>query len=352
MSDPIFTPALPPLAPGATVADLGEAALIARIRHRVPKSPSWVPVSIGDDAAVVEPARGTLDVVTTDTLVEGIHFHRSFVSATDLGYRALAVNLSDLAAMGASPRAALLSLVLPPPLPAADIDDLLDGLLGLAGRHDMALVGGNITRSPGPLVVGITAMGTVRRRRVLTRDTGQPGDELWVTGTLGAAAAGLGWLRTGQTTPGDRFLEACVSRYRRPEARVRVGTLLGRNRSVRAAVDLSDGLSDGIRQIAAASATGAVIDSETVPIDPGARAWFEQQGADPIAAAIAGGDDYELLVSVPRAFRRRFHTIRRLTHGVPMTRIGELTRERELILRSGAGDQPLPEPWAHFGDYE
>ncbi len=331
-----------------TVAELGEAALIARIRHRVPAAPAWVPVGIGDDAAVVEPTRSALDVVTTDTLVEGIHFDRAFVSATDLGHRALAVNLSDLAAMGATPRTALLSLVLPPALPATDIDELLDGLLGLAGSHGVALVGGNITRSPGPLVVGITAMGAVRRRRVLTRDAGRPDDELWVTGALGAAAAGLGWLRSGRGAP-DTALDACVIRYRRPEARVRVGMLLGRNRSVRAAVDLSDGLSDGIRQITSASGTGAIIESASVPVDTGARTWFEQQGADPVTAAVSGGDDYELLVSVPRAFRRRFHAMRRLTHGVPMTRIGKLTKEPALVLRTEAGDRALPEPWAHFG---
>ena len=180
-----------------TVADLGEAAIIERIRQKTPPPPDWVPTGIGDDAAVVEPARGALDVVTTDALVEGIHFDRSIVPAADVGHRALAVNLSDLAAMGATPRVAVLSLVLPGTLPVADLDGMIVGLLELATRHRIALVGGNVTRTPGPLVLSVTAVGAVRRRRVVTRDGGRPGDELWVTGAVGAAAAGLAALRRG-----------------------------------------------------------------------------------------------------------------------------------------------------------
>ena len=333
-----------------TVGDLGEAALIDRIRHRVPPAPDWVATGIGDDAAVVEPARGTLDVVTTDTLVEGIHFERSFVPAADLGYKILAVNLSDLAAMGATPRAALLSLVLPAAMAGADVDTLVDGMLVLADRHRVALVGGNITRSSGPLVLGMTAIGSVRRRRVLTRAGGRAGDALWVTGTLGAAAAGLaGLLRSpADRAAGDDDLTGCVARYRRPEPRVRIGALLGRNRSARAAVDLSDGLGDGLRQLALASGVGAVVDGATVPIDPSARRWFDRHGLDPLDAAVAGGDDYELLVAVPHEQRRRFAAVGRLARGVPITRIGELTQDTALVLRSEGGERPLPEGYAHF----
>ena len=250
------------LAAGVTVGDLGETALIDRIRRRVPPAPGWVTTGIGDDAAVIEPARGTLDVVTTDTLVEGIHFERSFVSAADLGHKTLAVNLSDLAAMGATPRFVVLSLVLPATMAAADLDRMVDGMLTLAGRHQVALVGGNITRSSGPLVLGMTAIGALRRRRVLTRAGGRPGDELWVTGTLGGAAAGLACLLRDPAGPaeGDSDLAGCVEHYRRPEPRVRIGTLLGRTRAAHAAIDLSDGLADGLRQLTQACDVGAVVD--------------------------------------------------------------------------------------------
>ncbi len=139
-------------------------------------------VGPGDDAAVIEPERGALEVLTTDAQVEGVHFDLRFVPPDAIGHRALAVNLSDLAAMGASPRVALLSLMLPDALEVATIDGLLDGLLGLAARQRIALVGGNITRSPGPLIVDVTVTGSVRPRRVLTRAGASPGDELYVTG--------------------------------------------------------------------------------------------------------------------------------------------------------------------------
>ena len=316
----------------------------------MPPAPDWVITGIGDDGAVVEPARGTLDVVTTDTLVEGVHFERSLVPPADLGHKTLAVNLSDLAAMGATPRVVVLSLVLPATMPATEVETLVGGVLTLAGQHRVALVGGNITRSSGPLVLGMTAIGALKRRRVLTRTGGRPGDELWVTGTLGGAAAGLGWLQRDPTgpTPAAAHLTTCVERYRRPEPRVRIGTLLGGNRAAHAAVDLSDGLGDGLRQLTQASAVGAVVDGATVPIDDGARRWFETQGVSALDAAIAGGDDYELLVAVPRAGRRRFTSLRRLARGVPMTRIGWLTKTTTLLLRTADGDRAMPEGYAHF----
>ena len=236
----------PPAA--ATVADLGEHALLARLRARVPPPPAWVSVGIGDDAAVVEPPRNQLEVLTTDVLVEGVHFDRRFSTAADVGHKALAVNLSDLAAMGAEPRAALLSLALPASLAVADFDALLDGFLALAARYRLALVGGNLSQSPGPLVVDVTAVGAARRRRVLTRAGGRPGDELFLSGRVGGAAAGLARLQAlAGVLPGDDDdARAAVERYRRPEPRVRLGLLVGRNRAASACVDLSDGLADAV----------------------------------------------------------------------------------------------------------
>src|SRR5687767_6414398 len=144
-------------ASGPTVADVGERALIERIRLRIPPSPPFVVVGIGDDAAVVEPGRNLLEVLTTDCQVEGVHFDQTFVGADDIGHKALAVNLSDLAAMGAAPRVALLSLVLPPAMPVASVDAIINGLTALAARARISIVGGNIARSPGPLIIDVTA---------------------------------------------------------------------------------------------------------------------------------------------------------------------------------------------------
>ena len=211
-----------------TVLHLGERALIDRITARL-AMPSWVVVGPGDDAAVIEPERGALEVLTTDAQVEGVHFDHRFVPPDAIGHRALAVNLSDLAAMGAKPRAALLSLVLPDALDVAVVDGMLDGLLALAARHGVALIGGNISRSPGPLVVDVTAIGSVRPRRVLTARRRTAGDGVYVTGTIGDALVGLEWLRAacGANPAGSRGepdrLAPQVNRYLRPEPRVRIG---------------------------------------------------------------------------------------------------------------------------------
>lgn len=330
-----------------TVADLGERALIARIAAAVPARPAAVVVGIGDDAAVVEPERGTLDVATTDALVEGVHFDRALCSPADAGHKALAVNLSDLAAMGAMPRHALLSLALPPTCPVSDVDELLAALLALAARHRTALIGGNVAASPGPLVIGVTATGSAKRRRVLTRAGARPGDVLYVSGRIGGAAAGLATLRgeaQGATEQDD-----CRRRWRRPEPRVRLGVALGRNRAARACIDLSDGLGDAVRQIAAASGAGARIEAAALPIDPQARAWFEAAGRDPVLAALQAGEDYELAFTAPPAFRGRLRHVRRMVGGLPLTAVGVITRETAVRLRRDGGDEPLPDGFEHFG---
>jgi thiamine-monophosphate kinase len=330
----------------SSVADVGEHALIARVRERVPPAPGWLSIGLGDDAAVVEPERNALEVVTTDALVEGVHFDRAFTPPRAIGRRALAVNLSDLAAMGAAPRAALLSLVLPPELPLADFEAIVDGFMALAAAHGVALVGGNLTRSPGPLLVDVTAMGTARRRRVLARSGARPGDEIWVSGEIGSAAAGLQRLSAGPRA-GVR-LAACEAAFLEPQPRVRLGTLLGRNRAATSCVDLSDGLADGLHQLADASGVGLNVDGAAVPISDEARNWFEARGVDPVTAAVTGGDDYELLFTVRPRGRSRVEAVRRQARGLRLTRIGTVVREPGVFLTRGGVSEPVPSGYAHF----
>lgn len=344
-----------------TVADLGERAAIDRIRARVPVPPSWVSLGIGDDAAVVEPERNTLDVLTCDALVEHVHFDRAFVPPSAIGFKSLAVNLSDLAAMGATPRLALLSLILPAGLLVSELDELVEGVLEVARRHKVALVGGNIARSPGPLVVDVTAVGAVRRRRVLCRSGARPGDAIFVSGEIGAALAGLESLRAAgsgadpteahgaSSDPGAATgMAGCEQRFLRPEPRVRLGQLLGRNRLASACIDLSDGLADGLRQLAASSGVGLQVDARTVPIADGARRWFAEQGADPELSAISGGEDYELLFTIPRRRQRAFDRVQPLAGHLPCTRIGRVTAGGELTLMRESGPEALPPGFAHF----
>ena len=363
---------------GGTVGDVDERTLLARIQQHLPPAPDWLLVGIGDDAAVVEPERNRVEVLSVDALVEGIHFDRAFVPPEAIGHRALAVNLSDLAAMGAAPRLALLSFALPAGLPLEDFEGIIAGLARLAAEHRIHVAGGNLTRSPGPMMIDITVVGSVKRRQALTRAGARPGDEIYVSGTLGAAAAGLRMLESTTTAPQSTttevtesngghgvklpgeplskgspcpplssvssVVELCTRRYLYPEPRVRLGLLLSRNRAASASIDLSDGLADGVRRIAEASGMGAVIDADALPIDPRVRAWFEARGLDPVAEAMTAGDDYELLVTVRPRTRRRLAAAKRCD--VPLTRIGTCTEGRAAVLRIRTGgavmDRELP----------
>lgn len=332
----------------ADAARPGERALIEQIRRRLPAPPPSVIIGPGDDAAVLTPTRGALQVLTTDAVVEGVHFDRRFSSLSDIGYKALAVNVSDIAAMGATPEFALLSLILPDGFGLTELDALLDGVLEMAGLARTTVAGGNISRSPGPLIVDVTVTGSVRPRRILTRNGGRPGDAIYVTGTIGAAAAGLSILGTGAVPDPTSVMAVCVRRHQRPEPRVRLGMLLGRNRAASACMDLSDGLADAVRQIADASGTGATIDASALPIDPGAAHWFESRGQDPVLAAVSGGDDYELLFTVSKKLRGRFRGVQTHAQGLAVTRIGELTTGGGVLLARSHGVEPMPEGFTHF----
>jgi len=343
------SPGNTPAPAGLRVLEAGERAIIERIRQRMPDAPSTLVVGMGDDAAVAAPERGTLQVLTTDALVEGIHFDRRHSSPHDIGSKALAVNVSDVAAMGGAPHLALLSLMLPAELGLDDLDGLIDGFLEMARTCRVSLAGGNVTRSPGPLVIDVTVVGSVKPRKILRRGGGQAGDALYVTGSIGAGTAGLEWLRAhpgSRAAPPEADLADCVARYRRPEPRARLGAILGRTRAASACMDTSDGLADAVEQVCRASGTGATVDAAALPIHAGARRWFD--GGDPVLAALAGGDDYELLFAVPRRARGRLRGVTREARGVPITRIGELTADPAVVLVRDGGTEPLPAGFVHF----
>jgi thiamine-monophosphate kinase len=333
------------------VADLSERELIARIQSKLPPAPPWLLVGIGDDAAVVEPERNRVEVLTTDTLVEGVHFLPDMGAAT--GYRALAVNLSDLAAMGATPRLALLSFCLCPSLSLGMFDLIVDGFLELARKQGIHVVGGNLSRTPGPLTIDVTVIGTVKRRQSLTRSGAQPGDELYVSGALGSGAAGLRavmMIGAERRDPDDKQTVPSVealNRYLRPEPRVKLGILLGRNRAATACIDLSDGLADGVHRIAEASNVGITVDGNAVPIASDVRDYFSSSGVDPLTEAMTASDDYELLFTVRPRTERRLKVAAR-HGGVPITRIGVCTEDRAVVVECGGVRSPMPSGYSHF----
>jgi thiamine-monophosphate kinase len=262
----------------------GEFEIIALFTRALPLAGRGVVVGPGDDAAVLRPAPGEDLVATVDAVVEGVHFDRRSTAA-DVGWKALAVNLSDLAAMGARPVAALVALALPPGVPVATLRGLARGLGACARRHRTPVVGGNVTRA-GALSLTVTVLGAVPEGRAVLRSGARPGDLVAVTGTLGDAALGL---RPGAAGP-------LLRRQRRPVPRLAAGlALAGR---VRAAIDVSDGLVQDLGHLCRASGVGARIGVVDLPVSAAYRRAVRRL-ADPWAPALAGGEDYELVVAIP-----------------------------------------------------
>jgi thiamine-monophosphate kinase len=326
-----------------TTSDIGERALISRLLARLPRPSPSLLIGPGDDAAVVRPGRAALQVLTTDALVEHVHFSRAWASPESIGHKALAVNLSDLAAMGALPRWALLSLVLPPDTPLSFVDGLVDGLAALGSQHGVTVAGGNVTRSPGPVVIDVTAGGEVAQRKFITRAGAHPGDELWLSGSIGGAHAALAMLSADEA-PGPALAE----RLHRPTPRVRLGATIAAHRAARGLIDLSDGLGAAVTQVAEASGCGARIDADAIPVMAEAREWWNAKGVDPVQVSLAGGEDYELLLAVPARWGGRLRHLRRQVTDPPLTRIGTLTRDRALVLSRPGIETPLPGGFEHF----
>ena len=314
----------------------GEFDLIDRIRARVVARDDVV-LGIGDDAALLQPPAGMQLVVAMDTLNTGIHFPHDTAPA-DIGWKALAVNLSDLAAMGATPAWCTLSLSLPEP-DAAWVDAFLDGFEALARQHAVALVGGDTTR--GPLSVCVTVFGFVSPGRVLRRDAASVGDEIWVSGTPGDAAEALAqWSACGARDPALR------ARLDRPTPRVALGLQLPG--LAHAAIDISDGLLADLAHVCCASSVGAEIDIDAVPVSDALRAaGLEPDTRRTLQAS--GGDDYELCFTAPVGARDAI-VAAALEAGVPVTRIGRIVKGRDVVATAnGAPWTPARAGWDHFG---
>ena len=224
-----------------------------------------------------------------------------------------------------------------------------DGFLKLAHGTGIPLVGGNLARSPGPLVINVTVIGAARRRRVLTRAGGRHGDELYVTGSLGAAATGLAICESGVDRGAlDPTLGECLGRYEWPQPRLRLGISVARNRAASACVDLSDGLADAVSQLAGASGTGAVVEASRLPIHPGTIAWAATRGQHAVPQAVSGGEDYELLFAVPARRRAAFRAAARSQPDVTVTHIGRLSRDTGVWLDRDGRLEPLGRGFSHF----
>ncbi len=342
----------------------GERGIIEAIRRHFRGLCPPAPAGIGDDAAVLRAPSRPL-IISTDSLVESVDFRRH-EPAFLLGRRALAVNLSDLAAMGAAPLGFLLTLAIPDDLTERFARDLLDGMASRARAHRVKLLGGDLSRSPGPLAISITIIGTsVGKGRPLTRDGARPGDGIWLSGPLGASAAGRMFLERGwkprlagrklvgaappkRGPRADRVVRLrasqAMARHLDPEPRLALGLALRRGRIASAAIDVSDGLSSDLAHLADASGVGARILSAALPIADPARVVGARIGVDPVALALHGGEDYELLFTVPT--RRE-----RLAARMDAVLIGRIVPRRgglRLVDPSGREKPLTPGGFDHF----
>jgi thiamine-monophosphate kinase len=333
------------------VRDLGEFGLIARLASRLGTRPDVI-VGIGDDAAVLDLGPDAVLIATTDAQVAGQHFSFDHSSPEDIGHKALAVNLSDIAAMGAEPLWALVSLVLPPDFPVALLDGIYAGVSALADRFGVAVVGGNVAATAGPLVVDLTVLGRCARGAAITRGGAHAGDLVLVTGSLGAAAAGV-LSRVGEMAhaePDPAALATVRRAQTAPWPRVREGRALAATGVVSAMVDVSDGLVADLGHIAEASALGVTLDASSVPVDAAAQVVADAWGRDPLALALTGGEDYELVCCVRAdGARQALDALDAL--GCPGTVIGRIEADRavrQLLIDGEAREWPAHGGWDHL----
>ena len=316
--------------------ELSEDELVGAIRRVLSGAGPEVIVGPGDDAAVLAAGPGEL-VLTADALIEEVHFDLGITSARDLGYKAIVVSVSDIAAMGASPRAAVVTLALTPDLEAAWVIELYGGMRDACDEHALWLVGGDLTRA-AQVAISVTVTGEVAPGRAVTRTGARPGDLVAVTGSLGASSAGLRIARSGRVR-GDRE-RALLLAHLRPVARVGEGTVLSRHGAT-SMMDVSDGLAKDLSRLASASGVGARLRLSDVPVAAGASE----------AEALGGGEDYELLVTLPdgetlEAAAAELHE----SYRTELTGIGEVVADGGLLAVDGDGvARPLePVGWDGF----
>ncbi|MEY2411968.1 MAG: thiamine-monophosphate kinase [Acidobacteriaceae bacterium] len=315
---------------------ISEKSLLASIR-KLAKKNGAVRIGIGDDSAVLRVPSGHEALITTDFSLEGVHFRREWHPPASVGHRCLTRGLSDIAAMGGDPIAAFLSLALPKRLPQSWVDEFLRGFLALAKRYKVPLSGGDTAESPAGILADIVVIGSAPKGRAILRSGARPGDLIYVTGTLGGSAAALDLLLSGQR---GRLRPADFPAHFYPEPRIAVGRSLRGKAS--AMIDVSDGLSTDLAHICEEGGVGAEVEESSI-------IWREVLGKTPLRVglefALHGGEDYELLFTAPARAR-----IPKRVAGIPISRIGQITRAKNLVLKDLKEKRYKldPQGWEHF----
>jgi thiamine-monophosphate kinase len=332
-----------------TLKQIGEFGFIKKISRGCLIRPANVIKAIGDDAAAFTVDSDRVSLITTDLLVERIHFLRKTISGFDLGYKSLAVNLSDIAAMGGEAREALVSIGIPQQCPLDYIEALYDGMKRIAAKFDVNILGGDTTSSKIDLLINVVVVGTVAKEKLLCRDTAQPGDIIFSTGYLGDSKAGLHLILNNIPVDSEE-LQILYKAHVLPEPHLDEGHFLANQPGTHAAIDTSDGLSSDLGHITAQSSVGATIYADMIPVSNSLKKFCDQFGFDPVDFALSGGEDYTLLCTASRekaedivqGFKRKFNR--------QLFRIGEIidSRRLEIIYNDGTSKPIIPSGWDHF----
>jgi thiamine-monophosphate kinase len=315
----------------------GENKIIQLLTNRYHTKSPLVTRGIGDDAAVIRPRHADeYWVITTDMLAEGIDFRRDWITPRRLGCKSIAVNLSDLAAMGARPRLFTVSLAVPSGISERWILEFHEGLTAAGCAEGAQLIGGDLSRSESGIVISVTALGESLNRKVLYRSGGRAGDLLYVTGTLGQSAAGLKLLQNGRKRPRSHPQRAAIQAHQTPTPRCETGLWLAQCGLIHCMMDLSDGLSMDLPRMCAASGVGAEIDLADLPIFRNSRLW----SCDPVELALDGGEDFELLFAVPASRSALFEKLYPAKFP-KITKIGKMTLEAGKVWTIGPDNSRL-----------
>jgi len=325
------------------IADLGEFGLIDRIGKSATRNAKKAPIGIGDDAAALLLSPSSTLLATTDMLIEGVHFDLKTTDLYSLGWKAAAVNVSDIAAMGGVPRFCMTSIGIPASLMAEDIMEFYRGITTCLKKFGAMLVGGDTCASPKNFVISVAMLGESERKRMITRAGARPGDLIYVTGTLGDSAAGLELLTAGTRTR-ETGVKRLIEKHLRPVPRVAEGRKLALSGLASAMIDVSDGLSSDLAHICEQSGVGAEVFADRIPLSKELRS-VSSLARPQLEYALSGGEDYELLFTSPVEREMEIMSLR-----VRATVIGAITRKRgmRMVTEQGESHSLAPGGYDHF----
>ena len=330
-------------------SEIGEFGFIESIKKECVTSLKGVIKGIGDDCAVFGPYSGRLLLFTTDMLVEDIHFVRDTITPYQLGWKAIAVNLSDIAAMGGRPLFILISLAIPVEMDVELIQDFYKGMKDICRHYKVDIVGGDTVASPDALTINVSLIGDVKENEILYRSGARPGDKIYLTGTVGDSSAGLKILKNEISPPnsiGGHFIKA----HNEPKPLIETGRIIATSRLASAMIDLSDGLLSDLGHICKESGVGAILFRSKIPLSSQLKSLASIANFNPLDLALSGGEDYVLLLTVPEAKTQDLDLLSKNKKPSPLYLIGEITEQEgiRMVNDDGSVEEIDPRGFNHF----